>query len=270
MKSFKLLFMLAGLSSVIVASDVPNPIDSSLFEKAQQVVSENTDKMTQAVRALFKSVSSPVAESVVENATEVASTVVENATEVASTVVENAAEVASTVVENAAEVIVDENYITQLCTKLSGFSSAAVKSTTDLANSAAKKASELGDSVVKHASEFGSSVATVSTKLYNKAGEQTSEMTVATTKFVEDNKTAVIITSAVATALTITAIVRYNMYGYVFYNSAETPVEASMEITTKDLIETLTETPVETVVEDSMEITEETSVEDSVESSDQA
>lgn len=155
MKTFKILFILAGLSSVVVASDVPN--DSYMNQ-------------------LYN---------------------------VGSSAVKKTSELGSLVAKNASE-----------------FGATVSTKTFDFGTLVAKNASEFGTTLSKNTSEICSSVAATSSDLCNQAGLKASEMTIASTKFVEDNKQAVIISAAVASALALTAIVRYNIYGYVFYKSA--------------------------------------------------
>jgi hypothetical protein len=189
MKNFKVLFMLAGLSSVVSASDLPN---DSFLTKAVQVISENADKAANAARNLAQTIS--------DNAS----------TYLASTPEVVATPVVETITEAATASPVTENYMAQLYSKLSEFGASVSTKAFDITTYVVKSGSELGASVAKNASEFGTQVST-----------KTSEMTTASVKFVEDNQTAVIISATVATTLALTALVRYNMYGYVFYSSAK-------------------------------------------------
>ena len=184
MKNFKILFMLAGFSTLAVASE-ETPGSQGLFNDAMNLVSKN-------------------AASVAKSGSECGAYLVNGATGLYSTAAKSASDLSTSVVKNTTEL-----------------SSAAMKSVSELGSSVSTKASDITTSVMKSGSECGSYVAKNASDLSASAMKNASVLKDTTVKFYENNETAVKVTAAVAAILAVTAIVRYNVYGYVFYKSVE-------------------------------------------------
>jgi len=203
MKNFKVLLMVAGLSTSLVASENHNL--STLYGKFSEKFAALTQEVMNKSSKFASEISTKGNDYIIKPLSDVSSNVVSKASHV------------TTAVLNAG----NENVI-QPVSKVTSNVIAAI-----LNSSAAKTASEFGSTIVSKTSEVASNVSTkvadLNTCLLNNSSDiativsnKANDFGAASAEFYAKNETAVKMTAAVVTVVTVAGLLKYYRDGYLF------------------------------------------------------
>ena len=188
MKNFKVLFMLAGLSTGLVASEGNGSADF-MNKFAAQLTSFYNTAATKASDATAY---------VSKNASEFGAAVVAKSSAAGAYVSKSASD-ATTAISNSSA-----------AQTVSAFGSSVAKNVSEAATVASTKASEFGSVVAAKSSQAAAYVSQSATASYDSSA-----------KFCEENPTVVVATLFTATVVTFLAYMKYQQDGYLFYANEE-------------------------------------------------